>query len=494
MLDPTSATISGDPTCAEPRYFSIIDGKIFASSDILTVLRQRRRHGAPIKTCPIAISHLLHDGFVAQPYTVYEGVFAISMGMSATLQHGQLKFDFNFPFLKCKSRQDREASPAKLLAALAEATAMACRQRSQPLLMLSAGLDSTSLALALKEAGRDDTLCVTYTEDDDLDEAALARDLCARLGLRHETYHLDLESDAVCQLLRHHAAKVPEPCGDPALTACVAPVFRFADADTLILDGSGNDAYFWKPPRQLDLAKLRLGLNWLPGVGRLRGALPMHLRYERLLSTPLELLLFAGPRLRHCDTRNFYPASVDTHNSWLERFNQLDIPTEEVRSSIRSAFMGPAAHLLKTRNAAKLVGALTGFPWTNHDIADYCFNLPADDRFDRASGKNKVIIRQMLAQYVDYDEETVGKRVFKFSKRRFLERHLDFCRDEILTCTLWSPSIERFLARVMRAFGRGASTENALLTLLMVSLWHNHWISDALPAFLGSAQADSVAA
>lgn len=494
MLDSTSATISGDPTCAEPRYFSIIDGAFFVSSDILSVLRARHRRGHDIEVSPVAISHLLHDGFVAQPLTVYKDVFVVSMGMSATLEHDRLEFHFDFPFLKPKSAQDREADPAKLLRVLADATSRACAARPKPLLMLSAGLDSTSLALGVKEAGRDDAVCVTYTEYDDQDEAALAHRLCGRLGLRHETCHLDLESDAVCGLLQRYAAATPEPCADPALTACVAPIARHADEDTVILDGSGNDAYFWKPPRPLDVAKLRLGWNRLPGLRRVRRALPMYLRYERLLSTPLELLLFSGPYLRHCDTRVFYPASIDTHSSWLERFNQLVMPFEEVRSSIRSAFMGPAAHMMKARNAGMLVGALARFPWTDHEVANYCFNLPEAHRFDRVSGRNKVIIREMLSRFVDYDEKTIGKRVFKFDKRRFIERHLDFCRDEILSCALWEPPIERSLGDLVRAFVRGARTENALLTLLMVSLWHNHWAIAGLPATLGLAQADSVAA
>jgi asparagine synthase (glutamine-hydrolysing) len=494
MLDSTSATVSGDPTCAEPRYFSIIDGEFFVSGDILSVLRARHQRGHDVEVSPVAISHLLHDGFVAQPFTVYKDVFFVSMGMSATLEHGRLAFHFDFPFLKPKSAQDREADPATLLQVVADATSRACAARPKPLLMLSAGLDSTSLALAVKQAGRDDALCVTYTEDDDQDEAALAHRLCVRLGLRHETCHLSLGSDAVCGLLQRYAAVTPEPCADPALIACVAPIASYADEDTVVLDGSGNDAYFWKPPRPLDLAKLRLGWNRLPGLRRLRRALPMHFRYERLLSTPLELLLFAGPYLRHCDTRVFYPASIDTHRSWLERFNQLVIPFEEMRSSIRSAFMGPAAHMMKARNAAMVVGALARFPWADHEVANYCFNLPADHRFDSASGRNKVIVREMLSQFVEYDEKAIGKRSFKFDKRLFIERHLDFCRNEILSCALWGPAIEHSLGDFVGAFVRGARTENALLTLLMVSLWHNHWVVAGLPAALGPTQTDSVAA
>ena len=494
MLDSTSATVSGDPTCAEPRYFSIIDNKFFVSSDILSVLRARHRHGLEIEVSPVAISHLLHDGFVAQPFTVYKDVFFVSMGMSATFDDGRLEFSFDFPFLKPKSAQDQEPDPATLLQVLSDATNRACAARPKPLLMLSAGLDSTSLALAVKQAGRDDTLCVTYTEDDDQDEASLAHRLCVRLGLRHETCHLSLESDEVCRLLQSYAAVAPEPCADPALTACVAPIARHADGDTVVLDGSGNDSYFWKPPRQLDLAKLRLGWNRLPGLRRIRRALPMHFPYERLLSSPLEQLLFTGPYLRHCDTRIFYPASIDTHGAWLERFNQLAIPFEEMRSSVRSAFMGPAAHMMKARNAALLVGASARFPWTDHEVANYCFNLPADHRFDRASSRNKVIIREMLSRFVDYDEKAIGKRSFRFDKRRFIERNLDFCRNEVLNCTLWEPAIEVSLRRFISAFIRGARTENALLTLLMVSLWHNHWVVGGLRTALGPARADSVAA
>jgi asparagine synthetase B (glutamine-hydrolysing) len=494
MLASTSATISGDPTCAEPRYFTVIDGEFLVSSDILSVLRARRRGGHAIEVSPIAISHLLHDGFVPQPLTVYKDVYAVSLGMGAALEHGRLEFHFDFPFLKSKSAQDQEGDPATLLRILAGATSRACAARPKPLLMLSAGLDSTSLALGIKEAGREETLCFTYTEHDDQDEATLARRLCMRLGLRHETFHLDLESDAVCGLLQRYAAVTPEPCADPALTACVAPIACYADENTVILDGSGNDAYFWKPPRPLDLAKLRIGWNRLPGLRSLRRTLPMHFRYERLLSTPLEGLLFAGPNLRHCDTRAFYPASVDTHSSWLERFNQLAIPFDEVRSSVRSAFMGPAAHMLKARNAGMFVGALARFPWADHEVANYCFNLPADHRFDRAARRNKVIIREMLSRFVDYDEAAIGKRVFKFDKRRFVGRHLDFCRDEILACALWQSTIKRSLDGLIRAFVRGARTESALLTLLMVSIWHNHWAVSRLPAALGPAQADSEAA
>lgn len=494
MLEPTSVRITGDPTGAESRYFSVIDGVAITAPDIRAILRKKFQHRGDIQLNPVAISHLLHDGFVPQPHTVYKDVFVVSIGMSATVRNGRPSFNFAFPFTKAASRRDSPADPAELLRVLTLATREACEAAANPLLMLSAGLDSTSLALAAKEAGRDDVLCVTYGETDDVEEAEFARKVCERLGLRHETYCLDLSQETACQELHRYAALTPEPCADPALTACLAPVAKYSSYGTVVLDGSGNDTYFWKPPRRLDLAKLHLRLHQIPGVNRLRGLIPLHLRYERLLSSPLELLLFAGPHLRYCDTRIFYAGSVDTHRIWHEQLQRLELLPEDIRSSVRTAFMGPAAHMMKARNAAIATGAIARFPWANHAIADYCFNLPDDARFDRAGQKSKILIREMLHKYANYDEARIGKRVFKFNKRRFVEKHLRFFRQEIVGCSLWERSVERVFDDLSRRFRRGARTENAMLNLLMVSLWHTHWLDQTLPALLPERRSDGVAA
>lgn len=476
MLNAPSDVLSGDPACAEPLYFSALNGALFSSPDIRKIIQARDEAALVTDIDHVAISHLLHDGFVPQPRTVYKDIFVISTGFKAWLQNGRLRFSDDFPFAKAKSRQDQAADPDTLLSLLAQAVDDACRQRSDGLLMLSSGLDSTSLALAVKEAGRDDVLCVTYAEVGNQEEAELARRLCHRLGLRHETYMLDVRSKALEPTLLYYAARAAEPCADPALTACIAPVTAFSNDHTVVLDGSGSDGYFWKPPRALDLVKFRIGLSRIPAVRKMRGMVPMHFRYERLLSTPLEPLLFAGPRLRHHDTRRFYPQSVDTHQVWLEKFSRSTYPVEEVRSSTRSTYMGPAAHMLKIRNAALTTGAKVQFPWTDPAVAAYCFNLPEQDRFSRQTGKAKIIVREMLRKFVDYEDDVIGKRVFSFGKRAFIAQHLTFIREQVLACTLWSRRIDAYFDTLKAHFLLGHKTENALLDLLMVSLWHNHWI------------------
>jgi hypothetical protein len=203
---------------------------------------------------------------------------------------------------------------------------------------------------------------------------------------------------------------------------------------------------------------------------------PMHYRRERILATPLELLLLNGAWLRHSETRRFYPQVVDTHEYWRKECEDVQFTRAEIQHCLKMIYMGPAAFMLKTRNAAQSIGAFAQFPWTEDSVADYCFALPEAARFDRKRRKSKTLIRQMLHDAIAYDANAIGKHHFSFGKRDFLRNNLDFCRDEILNCTLWSGAIEGGFKQLAALLERGRQAENALLSLFVVSLWHNHWI------------------
>lgn len=478
VSETTEANFGGCPTCSKVHYLALINGAIVSSENISDVLDAKSRAGHAIDVDHAAISHLLHDGFVPQPRTVYRDVFAISIGFSAGVEHGRIKFQRSFPFSLERSRGDQVGSAQQLLELLATATSSAC-DRANNVLLLSSGLDSTALAVAAKHAGRDDLLCVTYGEPDRQSEVDLARAVCRRLGLRHQAHIVDVRSPEMPRALLTYASKVPEPCADPALIAAVSTIGAKCDGNSAILDGSGSDFYFWAPPRSLDLLKVRLGLSRLPVVRDLRRLVPFYMRHERLLSTPIEPYLLHGPWLRHCDTIDFYAESADTHRFWLNEFRAHGVtPDREARFVARAMYVGPGAHMKKTRNAALAVGATVRFPWSDSAVAAYCFHLPETHRFDRRSKKSKMLVREMLRQAIGYDDETIGKRPFLFAKQRFLQAHKAFCREQILACALWSRSIENTVERLTRMLDQGRPTENALLALLMVSLWHNHWFAD----------------
>ena len=484
MSNEQPQVIVGSRTCAHVRYLSMIDGQPVASNDIQDVLVARHRAGAAIDVNHAAISHLLHDGFVPPPLTVYRDIFAISVDLRAEVKAGAISFVRDFPFENHKSSLDGIPDTGSLLLRLGQATKAASAESHDVLLMLSSGLDSTSLAVAAKEAGRDDILCVTYGESADDTEVIVARDTCRRLGLRHETHIFDARHPQISADLVAYGETVPQPCADPALAACVSLVRRFGSSRNVILDGSGNDYYFWRPPRRLDLLKTELGLGRFPVLGWLRPLLPMHLRRERILASPLELLLLNGVWLRYNETRKFYPEAVNTHEYWLRESHVHQFAREEFQHCLKMIYMGPAAFMLKTRNAAQSVGAIAHFPWTDDGVADYCFRLPEDARFDRKRRKSKTIIRQLFREALSYDATVVGKHHFSFGKRNFLRHHLSFCRDEILGCTLWSRGVERTFQHLADLLDRGHQAENALLSMFIVSLWHNRWFSCNLAGLL----------
>jgi asparagine synthetase B (glutamine-hydrolysing) len=476
--------IVGSRTCSYMLYLSQVGQQPVVSDNIEDILVARHRAGEPIEVNHAAISHLLHDGFVPPPLTVYRDVFGISVDLKARVNGTGISFDRDFPFENHKSPLDGEPDTGLLLSRLRQATGAACGTGRDVMLMLSSGLDSTSLAVAAKEAGRDDILCVTYGESKNDVEVIVARDNCRRLGLRHEAHLFEARDPRIRTDLIAYASTVPQPCADPALTACVSLVRRFGTPDGAILDGSGNDYYFWRPPRRLDLIKTWLGLGRLPLFRKLRSLIPMHYRRERILATPLELLLLNGVWLRHSETRRFYPHVVDTHEYWHKECEDVQFAREEIQHCLKMIYMGPAAFMLKTRNAAQSIGAVARFPWTEDSVADYCFALPEAARFDRKRRKSKTIIRQMLRDAIAYDASAVGKHHFSFGKRDFLRSNLDFCREEILGCKLWSRAIEDGFKQLAALLERGRQAENALLSLLVVSLWHNYWIESSMSELL----------
>lgn len=487
--------IHGSPTCAWQRYLSVVRGQLVSASDIRVVLRARYAAGAAIEIDHAAISHLLHDGFVPQPRTVYRDIYVISVDLSARQSDRGISFTRDFPYENRKSSCSGQPSTRTLLDHLTASVRRDCEDSRGGILLLSSGLDSTSIALAIREAGRRDILCVTYGDSEDDVEVQHASETCKKLGLRHQAHIFESRAAKVVEDLRGYAAQAVEPCSDPALTAVVSTVTRHADPGGVVLDGSGSDYFFWRPPKPLDLLKTRLGLGKIRTLRRLRDIIPMHVRRERILATPLELLLLNGAWLRFSDSSRFYPQAVNTHDYWLEESTGASAyEREEMQHCLKMVHMGPAAFMMKTRNAAMAVGAAARFPWSDPAVAEYCFSLPEGARFDRRRRRSKPIVRQMLKEMLDYDSDRIGKHHFHFGKHRFLERHLAFCREEIVSCSLWSGKIEKTFQKLADMLAAGRPSENALLSILMVSLWHNHWIEGSMMETLRGNEVRNISA
>jgi hypothetical protein len=161
-------------------------------------------------------------------------------------------------------------------------------------------------------------------------------------------------------------------------------------------------------------------------------------------------------------------------------------------AEVRERHIVPAGSMQKQRLAANAFGLGSALPWCDDDVADYYFNLPEAQRYDLSSGKNKLLLRTMLLRYLDYDADAIGKHYFEFDGATFIERNMEFVVSEIDSCSLWDSrgllQVHGWLDRI----GSRPLLHHALLTLFMVSGWHNHsryLRLDATPAASGLSKA-----
>jgi hypothetical protein len=240
-----------------------------------------------------------------------------------------------------------------------------------------------------------------------------------------------------------------------------------------VMDGSGNDTYMgflgrWKSRLKASLRVRPKGLS-----DTVRRQLPLDSGLNYFTRTRVAALLPLRMFRPH-DVAAFYPDAVDTEEFWQREGDKdtgdlVDFLSATVVRHDDPSRISPKIHL-----SARVAGLEPVMPWCDDAVADYYFNLPEEDRFDRASRLNKVLLRRVLAEALDYDEKVVGSHYFAFEPARFIDANRDFVRDEILSCSLWGPSMESMLDEWLDALPRRPLHGHALHGLLMVSGWHNH--------------------
>jgi asparagine synthetase B (glutamine-hydrolysing) len=340
--------------------------------------------------------------------------------------------------------------------------------------MMSSGKDSSAVALALAEGGFKHVRCVTYGSGTNDPEPPIAAGICRRLGLDHEIIPMPTNPDRTAEALVEFFEASASPGVDLSQLPYVFATMATASAQGAVIDGGGNDSYMGYPVTGHGLTKLRYrvrGRLLSNAVGR---AVPVdsplnYLARSRAAAT------FPGRTMRIRESRKLYPSAVDTSRWWYDvsrKTRHLDLLDLYGEVMVRHADSGQ--WMQKQRLAANAIGLGSSLPWCDDDIADYYFNLPEHHRYDRKSGTNKILLRRMLYRYLDYDADVIGKHYFGFDGTGFIQNNMDFVRSEIDRCALWDrgglSNIHKWLDEVdARPF-----LHHSLLTLFMVSGWHNH--------------------
>lgn len=344
-------------------------------------------------------------------------------------QHKLIKTDYkNFDYRLDKSRGDSSSSIQLLLNEISAATDRTIRQSTKsPLLLLSSGKDSIGLALGLAEAGFS---VDTFSLVSDPEEKAFIEDVARCLGHKPSfvfTQDIVNQLDSLSECLPSNS----RICLDQALVFMHAALrLHGVGDDTLLIDGMGNDIYF----------------GHLPSVDQTRS----YRLYQFFLGRPPSVLDFYA--------RNFLQANgMSTVTGKLiapsiERFNQragdlfkFDSPVFNLqefvsrRAYVRGLFIDEGVYSEKTRILGDIFGADVVFPWSDSELSDYCFNLPQQSRFNLKSFRNKVLLRDLLFDRLDYDLPKRGIDAY------------EYISEEVLISMLINASIpDSFIAKISK--------------------------------------------
>ena len=469
--------VRGDDTAATEIFLTDRAG-VLVSDRIEELLDRMRAGGDEPVVSPFAVSALISSGLTPPPFSEFAGIYALTMGDVAHVSwdsgRPRLVFSIDYPWFAARSRQDNEPSERKLLDLLTAATLRDLDAAGGGgFLMLSSGKDSAAVALALAEAGRTDIPCVTYSSGPDDPEPPVAADICRRLGLEHRVVTLPHDRQRVAAILTRFFEASPCPGPDLKQIPYVLATAGAGSAGGIVIDGGGNDSYMGYPVTSKYAAKTRLRLRNRRLIDFVQRHIPVDSPVNYIARSRLETVL-AGRLPRFHETRLFYPGAVDVRDFWVKLSrDSADLSLFDVYALVER-YVTPPTSMRKHLLAARTIGHQASVPWCDREVADYYFNLPEQYRYDRKHGVNKVLLREMLLRYLDYDADKVGKHYFSFEGDRFVAENRELVKSEIDSCALWDRGNLGIVHDWIDAIDRRPLLHHAILTIFMVSGWHNH--------------------
>ena len=473
--------IHGDNAGAHRIYAYRHNRSVHSSTSMADLLAHMHKHKIPVEVDADAIPYLLHNSLVPPPQTAYKGVWALGIGDTLTFTPQQLQpqWHCDFPYFDAASTGQSQPSTQTLLELLCQSVESSVTGNAT--LMMSSGKDSVALALALAETGKaDNAHAYTYTDaGQQVDEAEDAAIFAKKLGIAHTTITLPHNPAVVKEALQTYFTKASYLTCDPTIIPYVMGMHQagVGQGGTLV-DGTRNDIYMGitASPQYAKLCRYySLIGGGFTGLYALRGLVPFYSKAVKFFSTYPEVNLYKHGHLRLPEIRKVYNTAIQPETYWINLYKTYRHKRmEDLRGYIIGQYFDGASVVLKAPLVAETFGLQPTMPWAYQPLADYYFNLPQKWRFDAEAQTNKILLRQMLKEKLDYDAGAIGKRIFYFNMHRFVMENMDFIRDEILACKLWKTNAQRQWEKLFQTVQHHPRAAGAVIDAFLVSGWHNH--------------------
>lgn len=226
----------------KPLYYGIFPGKLIFASELKAILAHP---DVETRLNLHALRQYLAFDYVPAPYSIYEGIFKLPAAHSLTVENGEIKIEryWNLSFQKRTPAPNIDDAAEELRELLADSTRMRLVSDVQLGVLLSGGVDSSSIAAYAQQFSRKPikTFCIGFDEKS-YDESLAARQVAEHLGTEHHEERFSVEGAA--ELLPEIAIWLDEPISDPS----ILPTFllsRFVRSEvTVALGGDGADEIF----------------------------------------------------------------------------------------------------------------------------------------------------------------------------------------------------------------------------------------------------------
>lgn len=289
----------------------------------------------------------------------------------------------------------------------------------EPLLLLSDGKDSMSLAIAYSNIGVS-VKTLTFLRREDKELEAYISDVAKELG--HQPYFVNVDDiinnydeDVFLSACSH----MPNPVLDQGFLFFLFGLRKFFSDNELnannfnIIDGLGNDETLGYLPSKNQLTSFTISkLNLWKLVPNALSGLRWFIRSPSESNGDLSALscFFS---LSSAYDLNKYFSKIKLDNKPL---SYLDF-----RAFSRGSFHDHQCMMGKTITAARYLGSDVTFPWVDKDLASYSFNLPLESKFDFEKLENKSILRTLLSRKLSWEQSKRGIDLyFDLNEEKFI--------------------------------------------------------------------------
>jgi asparagine synthase (glutamine-hydrolysing) len=230
--------IARDRFGEKPLYYGIFGGKLIFASELKSLLAHP---SVEARLNLQALHSYLAFDYVPAPLSIYENIYKLPAAHSLKLEDGEVTIEryWHLSFEKREPRPSMEEAAQELRDLLADATRMRLVSDVPLGVLLSGGVDSSSVAAFAQQFSSKPikTFSIGFDEAS-FDESDYARKVAMHLGTEH--YEDRLSVDKAADLLPEIARWLDEPLAD----ASILPTFllsRFVRSEvTVALGGDGG--------------------------------------------------------------------------------------------------------------------------------------------------------------------------------------------------------------------------------------------------------------